>query len=394
MAEFSGAAAFCRKQNNNPVGRRKIDRHQDARLKKRTFTTGSIDIHSNAPWCIRPMSSRFHSQLINDPFGDPGVYIDFMFGKRAILFDLGELSNLSSRKLLRVRDIFISHRHMDHFYGFDRLLRISLGSHHTLRLFGPEGLVDAVAHRLQAYTWNLVDNYETDLTFVVAELGGDSDLRTVEFHCRKGFRPQDERIAKLERDKLPTDESFCVRTAILDHGIPCLAFALEEQAHVNIWKNRLKEMGLGVGPWLTELKEVILRGEGDDTLIQAEWREGGRDQKRTLRLDELRGQAAIVTPGVKIAYVVDAGGTPDNIAKITALAEGATLLYIEAAFLHKDEALARDRNHLTARQAGEIARAAGVQRLATLHYSSRYEGRGEDLEREAQAAFQGDDRES
>lgn len=337
----------------------------------------------------RPMTSRFHSQLINDPFGDPGLFIDFMFEKRAMLFDLGELSNLSSRKLLRVRDIFISHRHMDHFYGFDRLLRLSLGRHNTLRFYGFEGLVDAIAHRLEGYTWNLVGNYETDLTLVVSELSDDNSLRTVEFHCRKGFSPEGEQLEKLETAALLAEESFCVHTAILDHGIPCLAFALEEQAHVNIWKNRLEELKLGVGPWLTDLKAAILRGDDDETLIQAEWGEGDHVVRRSLPLGVLRGEAAIVTPGVKIAYVVDAGGTPDNIEKITALAKGATLLYIEAVFLHEDAALARERNHLTARQAGEIAQAAGVQRLETLHYSSRYEGRGDELASEAQAAFQG-----
>ena len=65
------------------------------------------------------MSSRFHPNLINDPFGDPALYIEFMFEKRAILFDLGELSGLTPRKLLRVRDVFVSHMHMDHFCGFD-----------------------------------------------------------------------------------------------------------------------------------------------------------------------------------------------------------------------------------------------------------------------------------
>jgi ribonuclease Z len=276
---------------------------------------------------------------------------------------------------------------MDHFSGFDRLLRVLLGRNHTLRLFGPEGLIDAVSHKLAAYTWNLVGNYATDLTIIVSELSDNNQLRTVEFHCRAGFRRQDECLETLETNQLLTEKSFCVRTAILDHGIPCLAFALEERVHVNIWKNRIEELDLRVGPWLRDLKEAILRDDPDDTPIQAEWKEGGHVVERTLRLGELRGEAATVTPGVKIAYVVDAAPTESNFERIVTLTEGATVLFIESAFLHEDETRARERHHLTARQAGDIARAASVQRLVTLHYSPRYEGRSEELMREAETAF-------
>ncbi len=338
------------------------------------------------------MSMRFHPQLINDPFGDPGLYVEFMFEKRAILFDLGDLAALPSRKLLRISDVFVSHMHLDHFCGFDRLLRVLLGREHTLRLYGPDGLIDAVGHKLAAYSWNLVDRYPAELTLVVAELAAGGRLRSAWFRCRSGFRREGEDIRALADDRLLSEPSFCVRTAVLDHGIPCLAFALEESAHVNIWKNRLADAGLGVGPWLREVKEAILRGEPDDTMLTAKWKVGDRSFERTLALGELRGHAATVAPGVKIAYVVDAGGTPENVEKIVALARDATILFIETPFLHEDEARALDRHHLTARQAGEIAQAAGAQRVVSLHYSPRYEGRSEALVGEMETAFRRSDR--
>ena len=75
-----------------------------------------------------PSTPIYHAQLVNGVFGDPGLYIDLKFQSRALLFDIGDIAALSTRKLLRVTDVFVSHTHMDHFAGFDHLLRVCLGS--------------------------------------------------------------------------------------------------------------------------------------------------------------------------------------------------------------------------------------------------------------------------
>ncbi len=64
------------------------------------------------------MKPRFHPQLVNDPFGDAGLFVDFLFEKRALIFDLGALDSLAPRKLLRLTHSFVSHAHMDRFMGF------------------------------------------------------------------------------------------------------------------------------------------------------------------------------------------------------------------------------------------------------------------------------------
>ncbi|MCK5620706.1 MAG: hypothetical protein KAJ11_00340, partial [Alphaproteobacteria bacterium] len=131
-----------------------------------------------------------HSRLVNPPFGDPGVYVGFMFEKRGLLFDLGDLQPLSDRKLLRVRQVFVSHTHMDHFTGLDRLVRIFLGREKTLHLFGPPGFIDRVSHKLAAYTWNLVASYPTDFTLMVGEFGTGGTLTRARLRCRGAFKPE------------------------------------------------------------------------------------------------------------------------------------------------------------------------------------------------------------
>ena len=334
------------------------------------------------------MKPLVQAALINDRFGDPGIYLDFLFQRRAMLFDLGDLSGLSGRKLLRVGHIFISHTHMDHFVGFDQLLRTLLGRGVRLRLFGPIGLIDRVAHKLAAYNWNLVQNFAESLTIEVAEVGAAGHLARAAFDCRAAFAREDLPEQASVSGVLFEDDACRVRAAVLDHGIPCLAFALEEKRHVNVLKVRLQEMGLAVGAWLQDVKAAVLADAPDETPIRAWWREGSVQHERLLALRDLRDALRIV-PGQKIAYVTDVRFHEENLRRIVELANRADVLFIETPFLEKDSEIAGRKNHLTAAQAGLIARQAAVKDMVTFHFSPRYKGMEDELVSEAEAVFRG-----
>jgi ribonuclease Z len=335
-----------------------------------------------------PVTPVFHPFLINPPFEDPGLFVDFLFSRRALLFDLGRLEHLPARKLLRISHVFVSHTHIDHFIGFDHLVRLCLGRDIRLHLYGPPGFMAQVGHRLAAYTWNLVYSYETDFTLIVTEIDPDGSGRTCEYHCLRGFQPEGFESCRFDDGVIHSEENFLVRTAHLDHKITSLAYCLEERRHISIMKNRLEEMGLAVGHWLKELKAAIQRGDPDQTPVVA-LKAGERADVTVMPLGELRERAVRVVAGQKICYVTDAGFTPDNAARIVDLARGADYLFIETPFLHRDAERAAERHHLTARQAGELARAAGVARVIPFHFSPRYTGREQEIRNELEQGWLG-----
>jgi ribonuclease Z len=332
---------------------------------------------------MRPI---FQPALINGVFGDPGLYVDFLFERRALLFDLGDLAALPTRKLLRVSHAFVSHTHMDHFVGFDRLLRVCVGRATAVRLFGPPGFVAQVEHRLAAYTWNLVVNYETNFTITASELAPDGTVQSARFQCKQRFAREPLPPSLVDDGVLVDEDAFRVRGALLDHQVPCAGFALEEKAHLNIWKNRLAEMGLPVGPWLRELKRAIARSDPGDTAFRVAWRDREALHERTLPLSELESAVRRV-PGQKIGYVTDVIGHADNRARIAALVRDADFLFIEAMFADEHAEHATRKFHLTARQAGAIARDAGAKTVVPFHISPRYTQESERVVAELEAAF-------
>lgn len=325
------------------------------------------------------MAALVETRLINDPYEDPGLLLDFRFGRHAVLFDIGDVRGLAPRTLQRVETVCVSHRHMDHFGGFDHFLSVRLYREGVIRFFGPPGLVEGVGAKLAGYSWNLLGASSPDLRLLVSDMDETGEVARAEFRAQEAFARRD-LTPDLPAGVLREAEDHRLEYAVLDHGIPVLAFAIQESTGVSVIAEALTPLGLEVGPWLTAAKRAIRRGEPDEVLVET--------TSGPVTLGLLRQAALRVGPGQRVAYVTDTGLTLETHRRILALAAGADQLFIEAGFLHEDAAIAAERHHLTARQAGELAAEAGVGRVTPFHFSSRYAGREHELRTEVRAAFE------
>jgi ribonuclease Z len=320
------------------------------------------------------MKPTFHAMPVNGPFEDPCVYVGILRERRALLFDLGYIGRLQLGNLLKITDIFVTHTHIDHFTGFDTILRGVLRRDVPLRIFGPENIIQCVEGKLNGYTWNLIKDYPLKIeVFGVRE----DSISHASFYAVSSFR-------KIMNPEVTFDGTLLkepllkANGLLLSHQIPVMAYSLEEEFHININKAILNERGLPVGPWLSSLKKAMRENAPDDTMFQID--------KKHLTLNDLR-DIATITQGQKISYIMDVSPTDENIEKIIRFVKGSDVLFCEAYFLRKDSDRARQRHHLTASLAGRIAREANVKSLEIMHFSPKYRHCVDELYNEAMKEF-------
>ena len=331
------------------------------------------------------MRPSFHPRLINGPFDDPGLFIPFQFQHRALIFDLGDINSLAAKDVLKISHAFVSHTHMDHFIGFDRLLRLSLGREKNISLYGPPGFLKNVAGKLAGYAWNLADKYNYPLSLQITEVHPQHTLCR-KYHCAKKFQSAQDPVKQPFSGILYQEPAFEVSAVILDHNIPCLGFSIKERFHVNIIKNGLENLGLSPGPWLTEFKQALYNQV--DPTANFEVKSDRRKTARQFSLGALTDKIARITPGQKITYITDVVDSAANSEKIVEIAKGSDHLFIEAVFLDQDRELAEKKHHLTASRAGQLAALAQVKQFTVFHFSPRYTGMEQQLREEAWAAYE------
>jgi ribonuclease Z len=167
--------------------------------------------------------------------------------------------------------------------------------------------------------------------------------------------------ASLAEKPWSTETSAGRLTALpLRHSIEAYGYRLVEPDSRRMLPERLATHGI-TGPAVGELQRTGRLG--------------------AVTLDEVSAPR----PGQRFAFVMDTSLCDS----VFALAEGADLLVIESTFLAEDAELAAYVGHLTAGQAGSVARQCGVRTLVLTHFSQRYQDATQFLD-EARAQFDGD----
>lgn len=140
---------------------------------------------------------------------------------------------------------------------------------------------------------------------------------------------------------------FRIEAAFLDHGVDTLGWRITEPDRRKFSREALEAHGVR-GP-------LVRRLEQEGQLFVGE---------HMVHLDDV----SAIRPGDSIAVILDTRPTRSAVH----LAKGAKLLLCESTFLEEHRHLAEQYKHLTAKEAAEIARTAGVERLVLTHYSARY----------------------
>ncbi|MCI4321613.1 MAG: ribonuclease Z, partial [Thermoplasmata archaeon] len=238
----------------------------------------------------------------------------------------------SGASFMRVRRVFITHFHGDHFLGLPGLIQSMSLNHRTepLDLYGPPDAKEVFDQVLKLGYFTL----RFPITLHALSPGASVEL-----------------------------DGYSVRTAAATHPVPSLAYRLEEGPKRGRFDGALaRSLGIrGADFGRLEAGETVRVGDHE------------------VRPEDVMGPPRL---GRSIVYSGDTSPCGD----IEKLARRATVLIHEATVGAELEDEANQWGHSSARQAAELAKAAEVQELFLTHFSSRYK-EVEGLESEAKVRF-------
>ncbi len=244
-----------------------------------------------------------------------------------LLIDCGEGTQVELRrnkvKFGKIKHIFISHLHGDHFYGLIGLIStfMLLNRKTELHIYGPKGIKEIITLQLKfSNSWTGYPLY---------------------FH----------ELSSHEPEVILTTRKVTVETIPLKHRIYCNGYLFREQPKPRkLLMEEVEKYDIDVAYYkgIKKGKDAVL---ADGNVIP--------NEKLTADPD----------PPKSYAFCSDTAyhpGMVDQLHKVTAL-------YHEATFLEEHAYLAAPTGHSTAREAAAIAREASVEHLVLGHFSTRYE---------------------
>ena len=257
------------------------------------------------------------------------------------LIDCGEGTQVQLRrnkvKFSRIKHIFISHLHGDHFFGLVGLISTFrlLGREAGLHVYGPKGIKEAITIQLK------LGNSWTNYPLLFHELKENTSVKIFE------------------------DDVVTVKTIPLDHRVYTNGFLFEEKP-----KERKLNIDAAVKrkvdqSYFSKLKQGYDVKNKEGTLIM----------NSDVTLDP--------EPPLSYAFCSDTAYKPE----ITDSIQGVSVLYHESTFLNEHQELCEKTKHSTAAEAAKVASKANVDKLILGHYSGRY-GNLELFREEAKEYFQ------
>ena len=263
------------------------------------------------------------------------IAVFLSYGTEGILFDCGEGTQrqfkMAGISLQKVTKILISHWHGDHVLGIPGLMQTLSSTDYgkTLEIYGPEGTKKRMEKMFEAFI------FDKRLDFNVHE---------------------------IKSGKFFENNDFEIESYPLEHGIETLGFKFIEKDKRKIDMKKAKKLGIPEGPLIGKLQQ------------------GHSIEHKGAKISP--DDVSSIEKGKIIAYVTD-----------TILSEGcfktaenADLLICEATYSSKLIDKSEAYNHMTAKQAGQLANKANVKQLALVHFSARYKNTQE-IEEDARDVF-------
>lgn len=239
--------------------------------------------------------------------------------------------------------------------GFKRISRILITHGHLDHILGLAGLLSTFMR------WETIDSMDI--------FGGKAALERIHdllygVVLRGAQPPMPINLIAIDPGVFFEGDDFTIKAFPVYHRSPdSLGYLFEEKARRPFLPEKAEELQIPPGPWRRDL-----------VAGQAITLPDGREITPDMVLGELR-------PGTRMAYIGDVG----NVESLVEVVRDVDGMVIESTYLDEERDMAKQFAHLTAKQAADLAKRAGVKQLILTHISRRY--RDKDVVQEAQSIF-------